>query len=168
MGYYTKNNCQSLPYQKITWYNVVHSLWFVSWPTWIHYSLFVLVNLVFLMLYQIFLEIHKEFFILLHALSLGEPWLYSWDHQDLDIEPSLELFCYNQSFKILNPQNIIHELKHGFLWVPHENSNSIDHITFISSNRWSWCKYSKYIFMFNASDTFDPVSGCRIAVLFPQ
>ena len=27
----------------------------------------------------------------------------------------------------------------------------LDHITYISSNRWSWCQYSRYIFIFMAS-----------------
>jgi hypothetical protein len=104
-------------------------LWYILCASWVDQLESTILSsswstLYLLMLYQISLEMHREFFIWLHALSLGQPWLNSWDHRDLDIEPSLELFSCNQTLKII----------------------------FISSNRWSWCQCSKYILIFIASN----------------
>jgi hypothetical protein len=76
------------------------------------------------MLYIISLDMHKELFIWLHVVSLGQPWINSWGHHDLDIETSLEFFSSKQNLKII----------------------------FISWNRWSLCQCSKYILIFMESN----------------
>ena len=59
-------------------------MWYILYAScvdqsWIQSSLFVLVNLVSSHALSQYLEAHKEFSIWLHAPSLGQPWLNSWD-----------------------------------------------------------------------------------------
>jgi hypothetical protein len=98
--------------------------------------IFVLVNLESSYALPQYLERHKEFFILLHALSISQSYLNSWDHHDLDIESYLEFFSCNQTLKILRHLGLTHKLEHGLLEFYIRTTSLfllLDHIGFISS-----------------------------------
>jgi hypothetical protein len=120
----------------------------------IHSLIFVLVNILSSHALSQYLEPHKEFFILLHALGLSQSYLNSWDHHDLDIEPYLEFLSCRQTLKILRLLGLARKLEHGSLEFYTRTTTLfllLDHIGFISSIQWSWCQYLRYIFIFMAS-----------------
>ena len=92
----------------------------------------------------------------LHATTLqitfacskpGQPWLNTWDHHDLDLEPFIEFFSCNYTLKILILHGLTHNLKHGFLWANTSTPFPFiipGHIMFISSDQWSGCQYPMY------------------------
>ena len=153
--------------------HVAHSSCFMCWPTRIQTPLFVLANYVSSHALTWYLEGHKEFFIWLHAPNPCQSYLNSWDNHDADLEPYLEFFSLQS-----NTQDRLEVHKEFFKWLhapnpcqtylnswdnhdadlePHleffswkSNTQELDHMRFFSSNRWSWCQYTRYIFVFMA------------------
>jgi hypothetical protein len=150
---------QSIIYKLYHTTRSIDPMWHITYALCVDHSriqslIFILVNLVSSHALSQYIEVHKEFFIWLHALGLCQSYLSSWDHHDIDIEPYLKFFSCRQTLKILKLLGLTHKLEHGSLELYTRTISFfllLDHIRFISSIQWSWCQYLTYIFIFMAS-----------------